>query len=126
MAAVLQESDNEFSSPEPTTKSTEIEIVGLSKEYEVGTPIKLQVKVNDSSLDCGDLYITIFEGTGRKNVISQNGYFDQCFVNSKSLIPLKESFSQTIEDSGKYEIFVEMTDKEQKQTISTSSIITVK
>ena len=55
-----------------------IEIIGLSKQYSASEPIEIQVRVDDSSFDCGDLYVTIYT-SGRNDVITQGGFFEQCF-----------------------------------------------
>lgn len=103
--------------------SSPIEIIGLSKQYTTTEPVEIQVKVGDSSFSCGDLYITIYS-SGKSDVITQGGFFEQCF-ESNSLIPVGEEFSKVIDTPGSYEIVTEMVSKQLKN-ISTKGTFTVK
>lgn len=113
-----------FSKPEVASE-TIIEVLGLEREYDTNTPINLQVDVKDSFFDCGDLYVTLYKVQGNsKEVVTQSGYFDQCFSNDNLLLPIDDEFSETVDSPGKYEILVEINDKDQrKQASSKSSII---
>ncbi|CAD6368936.1 conserved exported hypothetical protein [metagenome] len=101
-----------------------ITIIGLEKQYTVSSPIEIQVTVNDSIFDCGDLYVTIYYG--EDTVISQNGFFKQCFVNNKSILPVDDRFSEVIDTPGQYKLVVKMNDQNQKSSISASGKFTVK
>ncbi len=103
-----------------------IEIIGLDEEYAVSTPIELEVSVTDDSFDCGDLYITIFDVSGAdREVITQSGYFTQCFGAEDLFLPIDDEFSETIDTPGKYEIVVELNDAEQQKTITAKRLFTV-
>jgi len=128
MADVLQSPGRELnmwpvhSGNTPNDKS--ITIIGLEKQYTVSSPIEIQVTVNDSVFDCGDLYVTIYYG--EDTVISQNGFFKQCFVKNKSILPVDDRFSEVIDTPGQYELVVKMNDQNQKSSISVSGKFTVK
>ncbi|MFQ5497725.1 MAG: hypothetical protein ACE5DU_07575 [Nitrosopumilus sp.] len=112
-----------MSSSEDSSHKSSIQIIGLSKQYSTSVPVEIQVKVNDSSFDCGDLYITIY--SSGKNVVTQGGFFEQCFEKGSTIIPVGEKFSKVIDIPGSYEINVEMISKELKN-ISTKGAFTVK
>ncbi len=101
-----------------------IEIIGLSKQYTTTEPVEIQVKVDDSSFSCGDLYITIYS-SAKNDVITQGGYFEQCFESASQIIPVEEEFSIVIDTPGSYEIVTEMVSKQLKN-ISTKGTFTVK
>ena len=130
MSDILQKPDRElnmwpmsysdgFSSP-----STQIEIVGLSNQYSTSEPVEIQVKIDDSSFDCGDLYVTIYSSRNN-DVITQGGFFEQCFEAESKLLPVGDEFSKVIDTSGSYKVVADMISKELK-TISTSETFTVK
>ena len=87
MADTLQKPDRELnmwpmtfsgeSSHGKSSHGSDIEIIGLSNQYSVSEPVQIQVKINDSSISCGDLYVTIYE-SGSDNVVTQGGFFNQC------------------------------------------------
>ena len=101
-----------------------IEIIGLSNQYTTTEPVEIQVKIDDSSFDCGDLYITIYS-SGKSNVITQGGFFEQCFESGSKTIPVGEEFSKIVDTPGSYEIVAEMVSKQLKN-ISTKGTFTVK
>lgn len=101
-----------------------ITIIGLEKQYSTSTPIEIQVKINDSFYDCGDLYVTIY--SVKNTVISQNGFFKQCFVKNNSNLPLDDKFSEMIDTPGQYELVVKMNDQNQKSSITNSEKFTIK
>ena len=101
-----------------------ITIIGLSEQYSTSEPIEIQVKVNDSSFDCGDLYVTIYS-SGKSDVITQGGFFEQCFEKENDILPVGDKFSKVVNTSGSYEIVVDMVSKD-LTTISTSEVFTVK
>ena len=130
MIDILQKSDREldlwptglsegFSSHNPT-----IEIIGLSKQYSTSEPIEIKVKIDDLSFNCGDLYITIYS-TGTNDVITQGGFFEQCFENASMILPIDDKFSKLIDTSGSYELVVEMISKK-LMNATTSRTFTVK
>jgi len=107
-----------------TSHSSPIEIIGLSKQYTTTEPVEIQVKVGDSSFSCGDLYITIYS-SGKNDVITQGGFFEQCFESGSSIIPVGDEFSKIVDTLGSYDIVAEMVSKQLKN-ISTKGTFTVK
>ena len=107
-----------------TSHSSPIEIIGLSKQYATTEPVEIQVKVGDSSFSCGDLYITIYS-SGKNDVITQGGFFEQCFESGSSIIPVGDEFSKIVDTPGSYDIVAEMVSKQLKN-ISTKGTFTVK
>jgi len=107
-----------------TSHSSPIEIIGLSKQYTTIEPVEIQVKVGDSSFSCGDLYITIYS-SGKNDVITQGGFFEQCFESGSSIIPVGDEFSKIVDTPGSYDIVAEMVSKQLKN-ISTKGTFTVK
>lgn len=106
-----------------STHKSSIEIIGLAKQYTTSTPVEIQIKISDSSFDCGDLYVTIYSSTN--DVVTQGGYFEQCFDEVTGTIPINDNFSKIIDSPGSYEIVAEMVSK-QLETISTRGTFTVK
>jgi hypothetical protein len=124
MFNILQEPDRELNLWPMSEKSHDsISIIGLSKQYSVSEPISIQIKVKGSSLNCGDLYITI-NSSGKSDVITQGGFFEQCFSSNGKLLPINDKFSHTIDIPGSYEIDAVMVLKE--SSISTQGVFTVK
>ena len=107
-----------------TSHSSPIEIIGLSKQYTTTEPVEIQVKVGDSSFSCGDLYITIYS-SGKNDVITQGGFFEQCLESGSSIIPVGDEFSKIVDTPGSYDIVAEMVSKQLKN-ISTKGTFTVK
>ena len=130
MAGILQQPDKELNmwpmsfSKGGSSHGSPIEIIGLSKQYSTSQPVEIQVKIDDSSFNCGDLYITIY-AAGKSDVISQGGYFEQCFTSANKFIPTDDDFSEIIDTPGSYEIVAEMVSKQLKN-ISTKETFTVK
>ena len=127
---ILQKPDRELnlwpmsSSEGLSSHDSLIEIIGLSKQYSTSQPVEIQVKINDMSFNCGDLYVTI-HSSGKSSVITQGGFFDQCFEKENPFLPVNDTFSKVVDVSGSYEIVAEMISKELKN-ISTSGTFTVK
>ena len=86
-----------------------IQIRGLSNTYSPSSPIEISIAVLDKSYECGDLYITIQDSTGK--TVSQNGYFKECFSNSEENLPTTETYSEKIDQKGKYTIEAKMYDR---------------
>ena len=130
MADILQKPDRELNmwpmsfSEGGSSYTAPIEIVGLSKQYSTSEPIEIQVKINDASFNCGDLYVTIYS-TGKNDVITQGGFFEQCFETGSKIIPVGDKFSKVIDTTGSYKIVVEMVSKK-LTNISTSEAFSVK
>ncbi len=129
MADILQKPNRELnmwpmsSSEGFSSYTTPIEIVGLSNQYSTSEPIEIQVKIDDVSFDCGDLYVTIYS-TGKNDVITQSGFFDQCFEQGSNILPVEDEFSKVIDTPGSYKIVVEMVSKK-LMNISSSETFTI-
>jgi len=106
------------------TSRSSIEIIGLSKQYAATEPVEIQVKISDPSFSCGDLYITIYS-SGKSDVITQGGFFDQCLESGSKIAPVGDIFSKIIDTPGSYEVVVEMVSK-QLQNISAKGTFTIK
>ena len=130
MVDILQKPDRELnmwpmsSSEGFSSHIAPIEIIGLSKQYSTSEPIEIQVKISDSSFDCGDLYVTIYS-SGKNDVITQSGFLEQCFEQGSTILPVGDEFSKVIDIPGSFEIVVEMVSKK-LMNISTSGTFTVK
>lgn len=127
MADVLQSSDRELNmwrvGSTAMSHDKSINIIGLEKEYLVSAPIEIQVKVDDPLFDCGDLYVTIYSGN---TVVTQSGFFKQCFDENNTLLPVDDEFSEVIDAPGQYELVVKMSDQNQKNSITSSEKFTIK
>lgn len=103
------------------TSSSAIKIIGLEEQYTKSIPIEITVSVIDPIFDCGDLYITIYDITKNpKEVVTQSGFFGQCYDKNKLMMPIEDEFSETIDEPGQYEIEVEINDIDFKKTLTTS------
>ncbi|PIN97392.1 MAG: hypothetical protein COU45_02995, partial [Nitrosopumilus sp. CG10_big_fil_rev_8_21_14_0_10_33_7] len=116
MADVLQSPDRELNmwpmgNHNIMTNDESISIIGLEKQYSISTPIQIQVKVDDSQFDCGDLYVTVY--SGKQTVVTQSGFLQQCFDTNNSLLPIDDTFSEIIDRPGQYDLVVKMTDQNQ-------------
>ena len=133
MAEILKEPERELnfwqfkSSDSHNVSSDSVKILGLESEYSTNSEIKIQVTTDDRIFDCGDLYITInnIDQTPKK-AVTQSGFFGQCFDRNNSILPVDDEFSEIIETPGNYEVVIEIIDKHNKKTISTSAEFTVK
>ena len=67
-----------------------MQLIGLETKYSVSESIEFQIKVsNNSTFDCGDLYITLYKFSGStKEVITQSGFLNQCFSNDGGYLSL--------------------------------------
>ncbi|MBA4718989.1 MAG: hypothetical protein HRO68_07830 [Nitrosopumilus sp.] len=130
MVDILQKPNRELnmwpmsSSEGFSTYTAPIEIIGLSNQYSTSEPIEIQVKIDDSSFDCGDLYVTIYSA-GKNDVITQNGFLEQCFEQESTVLPVGDEFSKVIDTPGSYEIVAQMVSKK-LMNISISEVFTVK
>jgi hypothetical protein len=107
-----------------SSHKSSIEIIGLSKQYSTSQPVEIQVKIDDLSFNCGDLYVTIYS-SGTSDVVVQGGFLEQCFEKGTQIIPIGDKFSEIIGNPGSYEIVAEMVSKELKN-ISTRGTFTIK
>ena len=100
----------------------DIRIVNFMDSYSIATPLSFTVRVNNTSFDCGDLYMTVYGlDSSPKLVISQNAYFSQCFVQGNSTLPVNDIFSPAINRTGLYQIVAEMKDKSYQNSINVTA-----
>ena len=130
MVDILQDPGRELNllqvgSIEERLHNEPLEIIGLKKQYSISEPVQIQVIVDDLTFSCGDLYITIYT-SGKENAVTQSGFFIQCFDNNNPFLPIKDRFSEVVDTPGQYELVVDMLDKNQKNSITTSEKFTVK
>ena len=132
LGQIFQEPDRELnmmqfgsSSGTGIISSKSIQILGLESQYSTSDPVTVQIAVSDDGFDCGDLYITIYHST-TKEVVTQSGFFDQCFAKSNSVLPMGDEFSEVVDEPGSYEIKVDVSDKSQKDALSIKGKFSVK
>ena len=128
MADTLQKPDRELNMWPMTfsgnsSHHSDIEIIGLANQYSVEEPVEIQVKINDSSFTCGDLYVTIYASES-SDVVTQGGFFNQC-VKDGNFFPINDIFSKVITVSGSYKIVVDIVSTD-LSNISTTGTFTVK
>ncbi len=112
-------SDGFFKGPEISTVA--IKIIGLEEQYSKSKPIEITVSVIDPIFDCGDLYITIYDiAKSPKEVVTQSGFFKQCYNKNNLMMPIGDEFSETIDQPGQYEIEAEINDIDFKKTLTSS------
>ena len=100
----------------------QIRLLNLVSNYTISTPMNFGVMVNNTSFDCGDLYLTIYDpSTSPKQVVVQHAYFTQCFAQTNSNLPIQDTFSPVIDKAGIYQIVAEMKDKTNQNSISVSA-----
>ena len=128
MADTLQKPDRELNMWPMTfsghsSHDSDVEIIGLENQYSVSEPVQIQVKINDSSFSCGDLYITIY-ASGSSDVVTQGGFFNQCVKNG-NLLPNNDNFSKIIDSPGSYKIVADVVSTD-LSNISTYGTFTIK
>ena len=128
MADTLQKPDRELNMWPMTfsghsSHDSDVEIIGLENQYSVSEPVQIQVKINDPSFSCGDLYITIY-ASGSSDVVTQGGFFNQCVKNG-NLLPNNDNFSKIIDSPGSYKIVADVVSTD-LSNISTTGTFTVK
>jgi len=115
---------------EPTEKSgkpnpdASLEIIGLEPRYAISDTVQIQVKTSDLWFSCGDLYVTIYP-VGKENAIIDKKYSQQCFDTENQLLPIGETFEETIDIMGDYTIVAVMIDKDNKNRVTESEIFRV-
>ena len=130
MVDTLQKPDRELNmwpmsnSESSASHGLSIQIIGLSSQYSVSEPVEIEVKISDFSFNCGNLYITIYT-SGKSDVVTQSGFFEQCFENGSNILPVNDKFSKVISIPGSYQLVADMVSKD-LSNISTSGIFTVK
>ena len=129
MADILQKPDRELNmwpmsfSEGHSSHDSSMTIIGLSSQYLISEPIEVQIKVNDSSFSCGDLYITIYT-LGKSDTVTQSGFFNQCVKNG-NLFPINDKFSEIIVIPGYYELVADLA-SDGSSNISVTGTFTIK
>ena len=129
MADILQKPDRELNmwpmsfSEGSSSHDSSMTIIGLSSQYLISEPIEVQIKVNDSSFSCGDLYITIYT-LGKSDTVTQSGFFNQCLKNG-NLFPINDKFSEIIVIPGYYELVADLA-SDGSSNISVTGTFTIK
>ena len=129
MADILQKPDRELNmwpmsfSEGSSSHDSSMTIIGLSSQYLISEPIEVQIKVNDSSFSCGDLYITIYT-LGKSDTVTQSGFFNQCVKNG-NLFPINDKFSEIIVIPGYYELVADLA-SDGLSNISVTGTFTIK
>ena len=129
MADILQKPDRELNmwpmsfSEGSSSHDSSMTIIGLSSQYLISEPIEVQIKVNDSSFGCGDLYITIYT-LGKSDTVTQSGFFNQCVKNG-NLFPINDKFSEVIVIPGYYELVADLA-SDGSSNISVTGTFTIK
>ena len=97
MAEALNNSDRtlnmwQFNQSGISEVSTEtIQVIGLQTQYTTSESVDLQIKLNDDTFDCGDLYITIYKiSNTSKEVVTLSGFLNQCYDKDGSYLPINE------------------------------------
>ena len=129
MNDILQKPDRELNmwpmsfSEGSSSHDSSMTIIGLSSQYLISEPIEVQIKVNDSSFSCGDLYITIYT-LGKSDTVTQSGFFNQCVKNGH-LFPINDKFSEIITIPGSYELVADLA-SDGLSNISVTATFTIK
>lgn len=84
-----------------THSGESIDILDLQAQYTNGEQTSVQISVDDSAYDCGDLYLTVYDvSAGQKKAVKQGAFFDQCYGES-GILPINDKFSESLE-AGQY------------------------
>ena len=133
MAETLSNSDRELNfmqfgdGKSHSSSSTHgLSLIGLNSEIAQNSNLEFSINFSDSNFDCGDLYITIYDVTSEKQVLTQSGYLKQCFVNNNDVLPVDDTFSELITKPGTYEVHIEIFNPKYTESVSMTEILRVK
>ena len=132
MAETLSNSDRELDflqfAGEGHSKSSinEINLVGFSTELAQNSNLEFSINFSNSDFNCGDLYVTIYDVTTEKQVLTQSGYLKQCFIQNNNTLPVDDIYSELISNSGTYEIYIEIFNETYSKSISMTETLRVK
>ena len=133
MAETLSSSDRELNflqfgdGKSHSSSSTHgLSLVGLNSEIAQNSNLEFTINFSDSDFNCGDLYITIYDVTSGKQVLTQSGYLKQCFVQNNDLLPVDDTFSELITQPGTYEIHIEIFNEKYSESVSITETLRVK
>ena len=103
-----------------------ISLIGLNTEIAQNSNLEFSIIFTNSAFNCGDLYITIYDVTSGKQVLTQSGYLKQCFVQNNNMLPVDDTYSELISKSGTYEIHIEIFNEKYSQSVSMTETLRVK
>ena len=132
MAETLSSSDRELNFLQfgdyshSSSSSNEINLSGFNSEMVQNTNLEFQINLSNPDFNCGDLYITIYDMTSGKQVLTQSGYLKQCYLQNNYTLPVDESYSELISKSGTYEIHIEIFNQKYSDSITTTELLRVK
>ncbi len=132
MAETLSSSERElnflqFGEKTHSSISTDgISLIDFSSEITQNSKLEFSINFSDSNFNCGDLYITIYDVTSEKQVLTQSGYLKQCFVQNNDVLPIDDTFSELITKPGTYEIHVEIFNERYSESASMTKTLRVK
>ena len=133
MAETLSSSDRELNflqfgdGKSHSSSSTHgLSLIGLNSEIAQNSNLEFTINFSDSDFNCGDLYITIYDVTSGKQVLTQSGYLKQCFVQNNDLLPVDDTFSELITQPGTYEIHIEIFNEKYSESVSITETLLVK
>ncbi len=133
MAETLSSSDRELNflqfgdGKSHSSSSTHgLSLIGLNSEIAQNSNLEFSINFSDSDFNCGDLYITLYDITSEKQVLTQSGYLKQCFIQNNNTLPVDDTFSELITKSGTYEIHVEIFNEKYSESVSMTEILRVK
>lgn len=109
LAGALEEFDRELNMwPGPPAHAPpvgSVDIVGLQDQYAAAGAVLFQVSVTDDSLDCGTLYIRVYDSAG--DVFAEGSFEEQCFAAGSVLLP-PDGFSVEGAAPGSYTVTATM------------------
>ena len=126
MAETLSSSDRELNflqfggDSHSSISKSGISLIEFNNEITQNSNLEFSINFSNSDFNCGDLYITIYDVTSTKQVLTQSGYLKQCFIQNNNTLPVDDTYSELISKSGTYEIQIEIFD----ESYSTSIIMT--
>ncbi len=133
MAETLSSSDRELNflqfgdgKSHSSTLTDGISLIGLNSEIAQNSNLEFSINFSDSDFNCGDLYITIYDVTSGKEVLTQSGYLKQCFIQNNDILPVDDTFSELIAKSGTYEIHIEIFNEKYSDSVSMTETLRVK
>ena len=132
MAETLSNSDRELNFLQfggegySSNSEDKINLIGFNTEITQNSNLEFGINFSNSDFNCGDLYITIYDITSGKQVLTQSGYLKQCFIENNNTLPVDESYSELISNSGTYEIHIEIFDQKYSKSISMTETLRVK
>ena len=101
-------------------------LIGLNSEIAQNSNLEFSINFSDSDFNCGDLYITIYDLTSEKEVLTQSGYLKQCFIQNNDILPVDDTFSELIKKPGTYEIHIEIFNEKYSDSVSMTETLRVK